>query len=85
MRKAKSASTPESSRSTVRVTSPFRGSVHPETQVIHRPSDFPDVYGGIGSDSPPYDAILDIFLALPPVPAELHALCFRLACSGRLF
>ena len=25
------------------------------------------------------------FLALPPVPAELHALRLRLACSGRLF
>src|ERR1700746_3851710 len=33
----------------------------------------------------PYDAILDVFLALPPMPAELHALRLRLAFSGRLF
>ena|SRR6266436_1762539 len=70
--------------STHRVTSPFPGSVHPEIHHIHRPADFPDVYAGIGLDSRPYDAILDVFLALPPVPAELHALRLHLACSGRL-
>ena len=62
-----------------------RGSVHRETLHIHRPADFRDVYGGIGSDSCPYDAILDIFLALPPVPPELLGLRLHLACSGRLF
>ncbi len=48
-----------------------------------RPVDFPDVYAQLASR--PCDAILDVFLALPPVPAELHALRLHLACSGRLF
>jgi hypothetical protein len=48
----------------VRVTSPFRGLVHPETQVIHRPSDFPDVYGGIGSDSRPQPNFMRFVSAL---------------------
>jgi hypothetical protein len=34
---------PESTRSTRRVTSPFPGSLRPETLHIHRPADFPDV------------------------------------------
>jgi hypothetical protein len=71
--------------STHRVTSPFPGSLHPKIHHIHRPADFRDVYAGIGLDSRPYDAISDVFLALPPVPAELHALRLHLACSGRLF
>jgi hypothetical protein len=33
----------------------------------------PDVYAETLSVNRPYDAILDVFLALPPVPAELHA------------
>lgn len=76
---------PESTRSTHRVTSPFPGSLRPETLHIHRPADLPDVYAGIGSDSRPYDAIFDVFPVLQPVPAELHALRLLLACSGRLF
>ena len=71
--------------STHRVTSPFPGSLHPKIHHIHRLTDFRDVYAGIGLDSRPYDAISDVFLALPPVPAELHALRLHLACSGRLF
>src|SRR6516165_4722962 len=39
----------------------------------------------IRSASRSYDAILDVFLALPPVPTELHALRLGFACSGRLF
>src|SRR4029077_10456486 len=76
---------PESTRSTHRVTSPFPGSLHRKIHHIHRPADFRDVYAGIGLDSRSYDAISDVFLALPPVPAELHALRLHLACSGRLF
>jgi hypothetical protein len=68
-----------------RVTSPFPGFLHRKIHHIHCPGDFRDVYGGINSDSPPYDAISDVFLALPPVPVELHALRLHLACSGRLF
>src|SRR5436190_23558433 len=60
-------------RSTHRVTSPFPGSLHPKIHHIHRPADLPDVYAGIDFESRPYDAILDVFLALPPVLAELHA------------
>src|SRR3954453_4319154 len=71
--------------STHRVTSPFPGSLHPKIHHIHCPGDFRDVYAGIDLDSRPYDAISDVFLALPPVPAELHALRLHLACSGRLF
>ena len=71
--------------STHRVTSPFPGSLHPKIHHIHRPPDFRDVYAGIGLDSRPYDAISDVFLALQPVPPELHALRLHLACSGRLF
>src|SRR6266481_3102219 len=76
---------PESARSTHRVTSPFPGLLRPETLHIHPTADFPDVYAETLSVSRPYDAILDVFLALPPVPVELHALRLRLACSGRLF
>src|ERR1700720_4925728 len=71
---------PESTRSTHRVTSPFPGSLRPETLHIHRPADLPDVYAGIGSDSRPYDAIFYVFPVLQPVPAELHALRLLLAC-----
>jgi hypothetical protein len=52
-------------------------------QANRRPVDFLDVYAL--SASRPYDAILDVFLALPPVPTELHALRLGFACSGRLF
>src|SRR6266403_3552664 len=79
--------TPESARSTHWVTSIFPGSLRPETLHIfptHRPADFPDVYVDTLLVSRPYDAILDVFLALPPVPVELHALRLHLACSGRL-
>jgi hypothetical protein len=72
-------------RSTHRVTSPFPGLLRPESLHIHRPADFPDVYPETLLASRPYDAILDVFLALPPVPAELHALRLDLAFSGRLF
>jgi hypothetical protein len=48
---------------------------------LHRLADLPDVYALLASR--PYDAILDVFLALPPMPLELHALRFLLACSGR--
>src|SRR5262249_24028145 len=68
-----------------RVTSPFPRLLRPEIHHIHRPTDLPDIYAGIGLDSHPYDATFDVFLALPPVPAELHALRLRLACSGRVF
>jgi len=57
-----------------RVTSPSPRLLRPEIHHIHRPTDLPDVYAGIGLDSHPYDATFDVFLALPPVPAELHAL-----------
>ena len=72
-------------RSTHRVTSPFLGSLPPATLHIHRSADFPDVYVDTLLVNRPYDAILDVFLALPPVPAELHALRLLLACSGRRF
>src|SRR5215212_139321 len=74
-----------STRRLDRVTSPFPGFLHRKIHHIHRLGDFRDVHGGINSDSPPYDAISDVFLALPPVPVELHALRLHLACSGRLF
>jgi len=53
-------------------------------QVNRRPVDFLDVYAP--STSRPYDAILDVFLALPgQCQSELHALRLRLACSDRFF
>jgi hypothetical protein len=70
-------------RSTHRVTSPFPGSVRPEALHVYPTADFPDVYAGTPLVNRPYDAILDVFLALPPMPAELHALRLRLAFSGR--
>src|SRR5690242_4189447 len=52
---------------------------------VHRDplADFLDVQALLASVLD--DAILDVSLALPPVPAELHVLRFRLACSGHLF
>src|SRR5262249_56662279 len=55
-----------------------------DRQVNRRPVDFLDVYAL--SPSRPYDAILDVFLALPgQCQSELHAPRPRLACVGRLF
>jgi len=68
-----------------RVTSPFPRPLHRKSHHIYCPGHFRDVYGRFNSDSRPYDAIADVFLALPPVPVELHALRLHLACSGRLF
>src|ERR1700746_2713927 len=50
---------------------------------IHRSADFPDVYALLASRH--YDAIFDVFLALPPVPTEFQAFRLLLACSHRLF
>src|SRR5262249_371280 len=72
-------------RSTHRVTSPFSGPLRPEPLHVHQAANLPDVHPDTLFVSRPYDAILDVFLALPPVPAELHALRFLLTCSGRLF
>jgi hypothetical protein len=71
--------------STHRVTSPFPGSLPPEILHIHRPADLLDVYADTLLVSRPYDAILDVFLALPPVLGKLHALRLLLAFNGRLF
>src|SRR5262245_40161783 len=43
-----------------RVTCPFPRLLRPEIHHIHRPTDLPDVYAGIGLDSHPYDATFDV-------------------------
>src|SRR5437588_3729160 len=80
-----SKANPRVARSTLGVTSPFPASLRRKTLHIHRPADFPDVYANALLVTRPYDAILDVFPALQPVPGELPALRLSLACSGRPF